>query len=502
MKGELSSKYILEFYKGLEKHGIENHGLLIMKGEETVFEEYQYPYSADIPHTLFSVTKSIVATAVGFAIDEGLFTLDTKIIDVFPEYKACKSDEWENLTVKSVLTMNSNKKFSFLQDMTGNYVEMFMKAHFRKDKGFLYSNNDAHIAAAIVHKKSGMTVAEYLKPRLFEPLEIEAPFWETNSIGECIGGTGCYLKLRDLAKICRCYGNGGKYNGKQIIPEWWTKEATKIQYPFENGKGYGYLFWIEKDAFSMTGMFGQVITYFPRFDAVTAVINCGIDEGSNERLIYTVLTKAFEEESTDEWDNKLKEYLEKRNVKPVACGEKISVPENKTYYLTAMSDVLAKFMFPQSIIPRSVSSSFAKRSKMNLNKLSFFLTDDVFTVKWKEGEDTVTVNCGLDGEPRLTDCEIKGYPYKIWAYAYIKEGKINAVVKPINTLATQYFTFAFQGDTLKMQVKGTPSYPEFILKNAVKNPVADKSDLAKKTIIRVMNPILATTERVMTFKSK
>ena len=98
-----SSKYILEFYKGLEKHGIENHGLLIMKGEETVFEEYQYPYSADMPHTLFSVTKSIVATAVGFAIDEGLFTLDTKIIDIFPEYEACKSDEWENLTVKSVL---------------------------------------------------------------------------------------------------------------------------------------------------------------------------------------------------------------------------------------------------------------------------------------------------------------------------------------------------------------------------------------------------------------
>lgn len=497
-----SSKYILEFYKGLEKHGIENHGLLIMKGEETVFEEYQYPYSADMPHTLFSVTKSIVATAVGFAIDEGLFTLDTKIIDIFPEYEACKSDEWENLTVKSVLTMNSNKKFSFLQDMTGNYVEMFMKADFRKDKGFLYSNNDAHIAAAIVHKKSGMTVAEYLRPRLFEPLEIDAPFWETNSIGECIGGTGCYLKLRDLAKICRCYGNGGKYNGLQIIPEWWTKEATKIQHPFKKGKGYGYLFWIENGAFSMTGMFGQVITYFPQYDAVTAVMNCGIDEGSNERLIYTVLTKAFEEESTDEWDNKLKEYLEERNVKPVACSEKISVPQNKKYYLTAFSDALAKFMFPQSLIPRSVSSSFAKRCKKNLNEVSFSLTDDVLTVKWKEGGDTVTVNCGLDGEPRLASCEIKGYPYKIWAYAYVKEGKINAVIKPINTLATQYFTFDFQGDALKMQIKGTPSYPEFILKNAVDNPIAKKSKVVKKAIIGVMKPVLATTERVMTLKSK
>lgn len=502
MSSKLSSRYILDFYKGLESHGIENHGLLIMKGDETVFEEYQYPYSAEIPHTLFSVTKSIVATAVGFAIEEGLFSLDSKIIDIFPEYEACKSDEWGNLTVKSVLTMNSNKKFSFLQDMTGNYVEMFMKAEFRKDKGFLYSNNDAHIAAAIVHKLSGMTVAEYLKPRLFEPLEIDAPFWETNSIGECIGGTGCYLKLRDLAKICRCYGNGGKYNGKQIIPEWWTKEATKIQYPFKNGKGYGYLFWIDNGSFSMTGMFGQVITYFPQYDAVTAVMNCGIDEGNNEKLIHTVLTKAFEEASTDEYDTELEEYLKNRAVKPIANKEKINVPENKKFYLTAFSDAIAKFMFPQSLIPRSVSSSFAKRCEANLNELSFSLIGEVFTVEWKEGEDTVTVNCGLDGEPRITACEIKGYPYKIWAYAYSEEGKIKAVIKPINTLATQYFTFEFKGDAVKVQVKGTPSYPQFILKNAVKNPIADKSELAKKAIIGVLNPVLSTTERVMTFKAK
>ncbi|MBQ8016365.1 MAG: serine hydrolase [Clostridia bacterium] len=122
-KTKLSSEWIYKFYKELENNGIENHGLLIEKDGETVFEEYAYPYSADMPHTLFSVTKSVVATAAGFAIDEGLFSLDSKIISLFPEYEACKSDEWENLTVRSVLTMQSNKEFSFTQDMTGNYVK-------------------------------------------------------------------------------------------------------------------------------------------------------------------------------------------------------------------------------------------------------------------------------------------------------------------------------------------------------------------------------------------
>ena len=130
-KATLSSEWIYKFYKELENHGIENHGLLIMKDGETVFEEYAYPYSGDMPHNLFSVTKSIVATAAGFAVDEGLFSLDSKILPFFPEYEHCESDEWDNLTVRSILTIQSNKEFSFLQDMTGNYAEMFMKAPFR-----------------------------------------------------------------------------------------------------------------------------------------------------------------------------------------------------------------------------------------------------------------------------------------------------------------------------------------------------------------------------------
>lgn len=501
-KTRLSSEWIYKYYKELENCGVENHGLLIMQNGETVFEEYAYPYSADMPHTLFSVTKSVVSTAAGFAIDEGLFSLDDKIIDLFPEYECCEGDEWENLTVRSVLTMSSNKKFSFLQDMTGNYMEMFMKAPFRKDKGFLYSNNDAHVVAALIHKKSGMNLVEYLTPRLFEPLGIEIPFWETNEIGECIGGTGCYLKLRDLAKISQCYGDGGKYDGKQIIPEFWTREATKMHVQFNENHGYGYLFWIRNGVFKMTGMFGQIIAYFPKYNAVVATMNACIDEGGNERALERIMPKVFEEESTEEWDTKLKEYLENRNIKPEKCAEKLNVPTGKTFYMTKFSDKIANLMFPVSIIPRSITSSFAKRPKTNFDEVSFDLTDDVFTVKWKEEGDEVVINCGLDGEPRMSECEIKGYPYKIWAYAYTKNGKINAVVKPINTLSTQYMTFDFSGDTVKIQIKGTPSFPEFILKNALSPKFIKNHKPIKFIVTKAVNLLLSTTERPMKFKTK
>ncbi len=501
MERKLSAKRIYEYLCKQEEGGIENHALLIMQGDDIVFEEYNYPYSADMPHTLFSVTKSIVSTAAGFAISEGLLSLDTKIQDIFGEYKQCKGTQWSDLTLRSVLTMSSNKKFTFLQDMTADYNTIFMKADFRKKGGFLYSNNDAHIVAAAVQKASGQSLTEYLTPRLFEPLGIEVPFWETNEAGECIGGTGCYLKARDLAKICRCYGSGGKYNGKQIIPEFWCREATKIQVEFKENEGYGYLFWIKNGIFSMTGMYGQLISYIPQFDAVLVSLNSCIAEGMNSSLAENVLIKAFSEESTPEDENVLSDYLKNRRLTIRKCDKLPAVENNKEYYITGFSDVLSKVMFPQSVIPRTLTCSFAKRPKSSLDKVSFCLGDGELEITWFEEGDKVTVKCGLDGEPRMSECVIKGYPYKIWAYGYTEGDRFKAVVKPLNTLSTHYIDFDFKPHEVKMSFKSNPCFTEFILKQALEPDFVNKHKLIKKVTEGTVGLLLGTTERPVKFKA-
>lgn len=501
-KTTLSSKHIYEFYKELEECGVENHGFMVIKDGETLFEEYSYPYSADMPHTLFSVTKSIVSTAAGFAIDEGLLSLDTKIADIFPEYEKCESNQWDELTLRSVLTMQSNKEFTFLQDMTGNYVEMFMKAPFRKEKGFLYSNNDAHMVAAAVQKVSGMNLVDYLMPRLFEPLGIDRPFWETNEIGECIGGTGCYLKLRDLMKIMLCYLQGGKYNGQQIIPEFWTEQATKIQVEFRNNEGYGYLFWINGDICSMTGMFSQIIAFSRKHNAVIGSMNCGIDETAHTQILQKTFMKMFNAAPDEKYDLLLKEYLQNRGEKVRKCEALPKIPEGKKFYISLFSDIVARSIFPQSVIPRTLTCSFAKRPKHNLNEVSFKVDGSVLQIKWKEEEDNITIKCGLDGEPRVSECEIKGYPYKIWAYAYNDGDKLKVVIRPLNTLSTQYLTCEFKNNSVKMQFKNAPDFVEFIVKNAI-SPDFIKNNKVIKTVVEFfIGGAIKFLERPMTFKTK
>ncbi len=499
---KISAKPILEYYRRLDERDIESHALIILHRGEVAFENYVEPYSAQIPHSMFSLTKSVVSTAVAFAVEEGLFTLDDKVIDIFPEYEACKSEEWNSLTVRSLLTMQSNKEFSFTQDMRGNYVEMFMKAPFRKKKGFLYSNNDAHVVAAIVQKKAGMNLVDYLAPRLFEPLEIEKPFWESNSTDELIGGTGCYMKLRDLAKIGQCYFNGGRWKDKQVIPEWWTKEATSMQVSFgeKSTEGYGYLFWIHKGGYSMTGMYGQQVTCFPEKGLVLASYNCCLNDGDFSRAFENILPKAFEEAPDPISEKALKEYLENKNVKIPRCEKLPQIPAGKVFRLSKLSDAIAGMIFPANIVPRSVICSMAKRPGKNLNNLSFEVSENVLTISWKEDDDKVVINCGLDGKARQTQATIKGYPYILWAYAFMKNGKLNAVVKPLNTLSTTTLKFDFVGNKVKMQISGTPDFVDFISRNADKSDFVKNNPKLRPIIIKVVNKALGTINRPMTFK--
>ena len=102
----------------------------------------------------------------------------------------------------------------------------------------------------------------------------------------------------------------------------------------------------------------------------------------------------------------------------------------------------------------------------------------------------------------MSECSIKGYSYKIWAYAYIKNGKLNAVVKPLNTLSTQFIKFDFAPDTVSLKFTSNPCFVKFIKKNAADQAIIKKSGFLKPAILTVVEKFLATTQLPMKFKTK
>ena len=459
------SEAVYAFLKEVDDKA-ENHGLLIIRNGKIAFEGYRYPYSADIPHTMFSVTKSLVSTAVGFAVSEGLLTLEEKIEPHFSEYFHVKSKRWNAVTVEALLTMRSGKAFTFLQDMTADYAKLFMLAPFRGNNKFLYSNNDAYMLSALLQKVTGQTVVDYLTPRLFEPLGIKKPFWETNQQGVCVGGTGCYLTLPDLAKIGYCYLNGGKYEGKQVLPEGWAEKVqVRRTETMEKGTGYGYYFWLRKDCFMMDGMMGQFCMIFPKYNAVVAMTNCSESEQFVLNAFYKRYPDIFiEDKSLENYQNSRGEEIVVKKRMPEEEKKSIGM----SYSIQGRALRVAKVSgYPVSVIPHALNATVARRADSSMNNVRFVFDNDGCTVTWSEGEDEVVVRSGMNGQARLSEVTIASYPYTLWSYAYWEKKKLHVVIKLLNTLATQRFIFSFGAQNMKMEVKSMPDFGKFCSENAV-----------------------------------
>ena len=126
----VSSAAVAAFIDDLNESGIETHSLMFIRHGRVAFETWAEPYAPEIPHTMYSVSKSVTSTAIGFAIEEGLLRLDTRVIDIFPEFEPEEKDEnLEALTVFHLLTMTAGKDVSQMADKAKNqWIKDFFDA--------------------------------------------------------------------------------------------------------------------------------------------------------------------------------------------------------------------------------------------------------------------------------------------------------------------------------------------------------------------------------------
>jgi hypothetical protein len=188
----------------------------------------------------------------------------------------------------------------------GGWVKAFLSTHVEDKPGthFLYNSAGSYVLGAIVQKVSGMTLENFLTPRLFEPLGFEAPLWGKSPEGVNLGDGGISLRTEDLAKFGLLYLQKGVWNGKRLLSEEWALAATSLQTSTGGNPnsdwdaGYGYQFWRNKvTGYRADGAFGQFSMVLPEHDVVLAMTSGTSDMGGVMDAVWDTLLPALRDKA-------------------------------------------------------------------------------------------------------------------------------------------------------------------------------------------------------------
>ena len=277
----------------------EMHHFMALRHGKVICECNFAPYPKGMWHITHSMCKSITGMAIGMLIEEEKLKLDENIYDIFPDHINAFSKIFRPvITVENLLTMTSGVTFNESGIVSGNdWLGSFLNASVNGKPGteFQYNSLNTYVLSAIVTKRTGETLTEYLTPRLFGPLGITKYYWETCPKGIIKGGWGLFLCAEDMAKLGQLYLQKGKWNGQQLVSEYWIEISTARHLKTQNDTyGYGYQLWMEQrpGSFEYNGMLGQNVIIYPDMDMVL-VTNAGNKEMFQDCLMLNIIRKYF-----------------------------------------------------------------------------------------------------------------------------------------------------------------------------------------------------------------
>jgi CubicO group peptidase (beta-lactamase class C family) len=283
----IPSNAVLEWVDELERIAPDFHSLMILRHGRVAAEGWWAPAGPDLPHRLYSVSKSFTSTAVGMAISAGHFGLDDSVLSFFPdEVPAIVGPNLAAMKVRHLLSMCTGHDEATVDlaglDTKHDLVRRFLALPVPETPGsrFVYNTPASYMLSAIVQKRTGLNLVDYLEPRLFEPLGIDRPAWESDALGVAMGGFGLELRTEEIARFGQLYLQKGVWRGRRLIGADWVEAATSVQ--IETGpslnpnpdwrQGYGYQFWRGRhDTFRADGAFGQFCIVVPGADLVVAM---------------------------------------------------------------------------------------------------------------------------------------------------------------------------------------------------------------------------------------
>lgn len=431
----------------------ENHSFMIVRKKKIIAQGYFAPFK-DEQHVIHSCSKAFTATAIGFAVQEGLLSIDDTIVDYLPEYLPEAPHPYTlKLTVRHLLIMsNGHKKKEFKRPYGEISPEQLLKDFFNDEfinkpgEVFCYDNTNSYVLSAIIKKLTGLDLIDYLRPRLFDKLGIN-PFYYTDDNGMFVGFGTMRLTLEELARFGQFYMDGCVWEGERLLGEEWARLATEKHINSGNSErnsdwdqGYAFHMWKGKyNSFRYCGAFGQICAVYPDYNMML-LLNSGSNEVMQEELdsFYEhILTKLSDNlpENPEEF-NALKSRCDSLCLpaifsKPSPIIARIS---GKTYTVSDCGEIIStKLDFNTEICHISLTFLNGDLFEFDAGLKDYATTDctETHLVKFQPKDDAI--------------CVATGY------WKQLSEFNVIARMLPTHSMFTLNFSFDVNSAVLKVE---------------------------------------------------
>ena len=458
----VSSEILSNLFDAMDASKTEFHSVMVLRNGFVIGEGWWAPYAPQYRHTLHSLSKSFTSTAVGLAINEGHFTVESPVISFFPEY--LPKEVGPNLAamkVKHLLTMTTGHAAdSGLRTDAAPWVQTFLGAPIVHEPGtfYVYNTTATYMLSAIVQKTTGQKVIDFLKPRLFDPLKIKGADWEVSPQGINTGGFGLRVRTEDIASFSQLYLNKGVWNGRQVIPASWVEAATKEEWTFNSNpfggtkpkaeddwqQGYGYQFWrTQHNGFRSDGLYGQFGIVLPDKKTVVAITEQSFDTQGTLNFIWDVLLPGLQQSVLPEnvsGDQKLTTKL-----KSLAVKQPTAVPT------PAIANKISAKKFT---LDDNALGAKAITFNLNGNTGEFITSYDAGDRKVTFGMNTWEIAKNgtlLNSQLPFPVGGLPDVPSPVAASAsWTDENTLVLYIRPTETVTSDSMTFVFNDNTVKL----------------------------------------------------
>jgi CubicO group peptidase (beta-lactamase class C family) len=273
-------------------------GLLVLKDGEIALEDYELGATESTRWASFSMAKSVASTLVGIALRDGLIaSIDDPLVRYVP---ALRGSAYEGVSIRQLLTMSSGARWDEtytdpksdrrqmldlqINGKPGDLLKFMASLPRAAQPGtaWNYSTGETFVIGAVLEGAIHRPLAEYLSQKIWAPagMESDATWWTDGPNGIAWAGSGLGATLRDYGRFGLFAANGGKINGRAIVPEGWFAAAGSPSNIGGKSVAYGYMWWIPPQsdpvhagAFQAQGIFGQYIYINPRERLVIVVLS-------------------------------------------------------------------------------------------------------------------------------------------------------------------------------------------------------------------------------------